>query len=279
MKFRILSDTHLDYNYSYPFELSGDPEVFTLIAGDVSGDPQVRKEWLQEQTKRGYRGAFVEGNHVVYHNTQKTLDEIYSDLKKDFPRDLNGFTFLENDCILFEDGVLLIGCTLWTDFDLYHNQVVSMNLASHYMNDYRFKCIKTLPEEEYTRGAKSRWNDGVRNLKPEDTIGFFTNSMEYIENVLKKYSGRYRSVVLLTHHAPSQASIASQYSGSDTNPAYASRLADFILDHPYIELWVHGHIHAQKDYMIGDTRVICNPRGYVRYYEDANFNPDLIVEV
>ena len=30
-----------------------------------------------------------------------------------------------------------------------------------------------------------------------------------------------------------------------------------------IVLWTHGHMHDPLDYMIGDTRVVCNPRGYV----------------
>ena len=33
------------------------------------------------------------------------------------------------------------------------------------------------------------------------------------------------------------------------------------------------------DYMIGDTRVICNPRGYEMYQENFEFNSDLEVEV
>ena len=28
------------------------------------------------------------------------------------------------------------------------------------------------------------------------------------------------------------------------------------------KLWIHGHMHNRSDYMIGDTRIVCNPRGY-----------------
>ena len=27
-------------------------------------------------------------------------------------------------------------------------------------------------------------------------------------------------------------------------------------------LWLHGHTHAPRDYVVGTTRVVCNPRGY-----------------
>jgi hypothetical protein len=38
-----------------------------------------------------------------------------------------------------------------------------------------------------------------------------------------------------------------------------------------VALWVHGHVHNQRDYHIGATRVVCNPRGYV---DEPNFGFD-----
>jgi hypothetical protein len=46
------------------------------------------------------------------------------------------------------------------------------------------------------------------------------------------------------------------------NGAFASALDDFIAYRPQIKLWTHGHTHEPFDYMIGTTRVVCNPRGY-----------------
>jgi hypothetical protein len=43
--------------------------------------------------------------------------------------------------------------------------------------------------------------------------------------------------------------------------AYASNLEALIMRRQP-ELWIHGHIHEAADYSIGDTRVVCNPRGY-----------------
>jgi hypothetical protein len=47
-------------------------------------------------------------------------------------------------------------------------------------------------------------------------------------------------------------------------------LIDFILERPQIKLWTHGHTHEEFDYMIGSTRVVCNPRGYADYEEIAD---------
>jgi len=38
---------------------------------------------------------------------------------------------------------------------------------------------------------------------------------------------------------------------------------------PQIKLWVHGHTHDPYDYVIGETRVVCNPRGYIGYEAQA----------
>jgi hypothetical protein len=35
-------------------------------------------------------------------------------------------------------------------------------------------------------------------------------------------------------------------------------------------LWTHGHTHEKFDYMIGGTRVVANPRGYLGYEESAD---------
>ena len=44
-------------------------------------------------------------------------------------------------------------------------------------------------------------------------------------------------------------------------------------------MWVHGHTHERYDYMIGSTRVVCNPRGYIKYEEIANTFELKVVEI
>ena len=57
------------------------------------------------------------------------------------------------------------------------------------------------------------------------------------------------------------------------NGGYSSALDEFIMDHPQIKAWFHGHTHDDFDYMVGSTRIVCNPRGYINYEDRAdNFN-------
>jgi hypothetical protein len=54
------------------------------------------------------------------------------------------------------------------------------------------------------------------------------------------------------------------------NGGYASDLSELILDNPQIVLWTHGHMHDPSDYMVGSTRVVCNPRGYAGHDQQAD---------
>jgi Icc-related predicted phosphoesterase len=83
--------------------------------------------------------------------------------------------------------------------------------------------------------------------------------------------------VVVTHHAPSQRSIPANYRDDILSAAYASQLDQFVED-SLATVWIHGHIHEQQDYIIGRTRVLCNPRGYPDE-PNENFRPDFIIEV
>jgi len=61
-------------------------------------------------------------------------------------------------------------------------------------------------------------------------------------------------------------------------PAYASRLENLICAHEPA-LWVHGHLHDSVDYQLCETRVVCNPRGYLGHALNPNFNPSFVVDV
>ena len=117
------------------------------------------------------------------------------------------------------------------------------------MNDY-----KTIAYSE----------DRVR-MYPDDTIREHKNTIEWFKQVLPTLRGK---VVMITHHAPSFRSISDDYVTSETIGAYATDVEALIYEHSP-ELWVHGHIHDTRDYMIGDTRIVCNPKGYPRK-DDTN---------
>jgi hypothetical protein len=107
-------------------------------------------------------------------------------------------------------------------------------------------------------------------LSPQDVIEDHKAMLKVIDDVYKNIPP-WKTTVVCGHHAPSKGSEHPRYK-HDTlmNGAYNSRLEDFILARPGIKLWTHGHTHEDFDYMIGSTRVVCNPRGYINYEDRAD---------
>lgn len=92
---------------------------------------------------------------------------------------------------------------------------------------------------------------------------------------------------MLLSRLPSFGSVAPEYKDDLTSAAFASRLDELVES---ANVWIHGHTHASFDYLVGRCRVACNPGGYPLntvaareagdlQFEDAAFNPQLVVEV
>ena len=108
-----------------------------------------------------------------------------------------------------------------------------------------------------------------------DTNFIHNESIKWLGESLSK--SKTKKNVVITHHAPDIKSIVPKCQNDLISAAYASDLEAFINKYKP-DFWIHGHIHKSADYFIGDTRVICNPRGY----PDENvegFDSNLIVEI
>jgi len=141
---------------------------------------------------------------------------------------------------------------LWTDCN--RGDPLTLHALGDMMNDFR---IIRNDEHGYTK------------LRPAHTAYRHRQTVEYLRTVLADRKDD--KVVVVGHHAPSYQSIAECYR-NDTlmNGGYYSNLDEFILDHPQIALWTHGHTHHPFDYMIGSTRIVCNPRGYAGHDAHAD---------
>jgi len=58
-----------------------------------------------------------------------------------------------------------------------------------------------------------------------------------------------------------------------------SDLDNFILENSQIKYWSHGHTHVNLDYMVGDCRVVCNPRGYYPSEVNSEFNENFTINI
>jgi Icc-related predicted phosphoesterase len=136
-----------------------------------------------------------------------------------------------------------------------------------------------------------KFGDGIRidtmygdsyytnKFTPGYAAGVFHETMGKLKDFLDAHVND--KVVVVSHHAPSPLSINEQYKDDyHMNFGYHSNLTEFIMDHPQIKTWVHGHMHDPVDYMIDGTRVLSNPRGYYGYETQATiFDPGFSFEV
>ena len=126
-------------------------------------------------------------------------------------------------------------------------------------------------EHDYRQIAKQR--NPWQRFVPETAYRMHHQSRLFIDTALKADPVK---TVVVTHHLPHARSIPPRFTGDLLNAAYASDLSGVIeVGRP--ALWVHGHTHDSCDYMVGDTRIVCNPRGYDD--ENARFDPMLVVRV
>ncbi|HEY0153413.1 MAG TPA: metallophosphoesterase [Longimicrobium sp.] len=247
MKIRVLSDLHMEFAPFDPPPVNADVVV---LAGDVA--PGLRGLAWARTAFGETPVVYVAGNHEYYRHAIPKLSD-------DLSREAAGspVRFLENAEAVVA-GVRFLGCTLWTDFDLFGDRLHSAAAAQAAMND--FKLIRMAPR--------------YRRFGPGDARTLHLRSVRWLQERLSiPFAG---PTVVVTHHAPSTRSCAPERVHDPLNAAYASDL-ESMLDGS-AALWIHGHTHHCVDYDVGGTRVRSNQRGYpdegVR-----GFDPGLVIDL
>ena len=268
MKIALASDVHLEFG-DLDFENDSGADVL-ILGGDICVASDIAQRDPYNTMGEHYRSnrfhafferccsrfphvIFIVGNHEHYHG----------DFAKTVPhfRDVLGYLknlhILEKETFVLDD-VTFIGGTLWTDMN--KRSIRTLHEISRMMNDFR--CVDNSAKLADQRGWGGRFTTTDAADDHDAMVAFVRATVE------TDPAGRY---VVVGHHAPSRLSTHPKYA-HDTimNGGYSSELDDFILDHPQIKLWTHGHTHEDFDYCIGSTRILCNPRGYINYEERAD---------
>lgn len=257
MRLWVFSDLHLAFaDVATPLEI---PEAdVCVVAGDVHvRGPERSIAWLAEHVCPYMPVVFVAGNHEYYH-TGYTESLARG---REVASEIENLHFLENGEVTIGD-VVFAGATLWTDFELMGHRPFVVHYCELMMNDYY----------EIAMTRKSR---RVR-LRVPHTVRFHRESRRFIEDFLNRHRGS--RTVVVTHHAPSRHSIADRFANDISSASFASDLAGMIIERGP-GLWVHGHVHERYHYELGNTRIICNPRGYPDEAGFAAFDFAKVVEV
>jgi predicted phosphodiesterase len=273
MLFRLMSDIHLEFADMVLPALEKDNESILLLAGDITC------AYLMEQTNHQQRDRidnffyhqcarfkhvyYIMGNHEYYSGNWFTTPKII----RTYLSYSKNITFLNNQWASLDENIVLWGGTLWTDMK--KSDPLVMLESKKYMQDYTYISLTNA-------------GLGTESLKPEHTVREHYNALKSLEECIKTNPDK--KIIVMSHMAPSLKSVHLKWGMMPTNHAFFTELSEFILNNPRIITWVHGHTHDSFDYNIGETRVMCNPRGYAHpmrpnQQENPVFNPNFTFEV
>ena len=304
MKIAITSDVHLEFG---PLELKNTEGADVLVlSGDIAtakdfdstaamyGDmPHSKKaaryvDFFRAASREFKHVIYVVGNHEHYNYDFKyTTTYIKSNLEH-----LENVYLLDNETKKIDD-VTFIGGTMWSDMN--KRDPLTLLRIKDMMNDFR--CVKNSNRQSYRKVPLYEYNEDGSLKKdenghmiqigtkmkeepswfsPVDAADEFDKFVGYAKTVLNTTD----KFVVCTHHSPSLQSCHPRYK-HDTimNGGYHSDLEYLMEGYPNIKLWTHGHTHEDFDYMVHDTRIVCNPRGYIGYESRADKWKLKVVEV
>ena len=238
MKINYVSDLHLEFG---PMEIEPDVGDILVLAGDIDIKGQVN--WINSVAAKFNHVIYVLGNHEFYRGV---MNNVYKKIRESLVDNVH----LLNDESITIDDVTFHGATLWSDF--FNGNPMSYMQCDQAMNDYRL----------------IQAGNGKHRFKPQIAHSLHNISKGFLQENVKEGD------VVVTHMAPSFLSVHEKFkNNTNINGAYASDLSELILD-TQPALWFHGHMHNSFDYSIGDTRILCNPRGYVGEELNSEFNPN-----
>lgn len=246
MKIALISDVHLEFG---PYEINNEQNAEVLIlAGDITTARDIHDHmgFFAHCAEQFSSVIYIPGNHEYYGGDFNDLHERFRTKLSAFPNIL----FMDRDKLFVDDVTFLAG-TMWTDAD--RKNPVTMQILEGVFNDFH----------------------SIKNFSASTMVAENDAFLDFLRDYMIEYRKQQlnNKVVVVTHHAPSFESVHEKYRNPKDwayNFGFASYHEEVILDFPEIKVWVHGHMHDPFDYYLGDTRVICNPRGYAGYERRAH---------
>ncbi|PKA43184.1 phosphohydrolase [Rhizobium sullae] len=270
MRAWIVSDIHyspMDTLWGTPLHVP-DADI-CICAGDISDVVSTSIAYLRRNIEPHMPVILVLGNHDYYN---ASIDFALERAR----RQVEGthIHLLENQSIQLA-GYRFIGATLWTDFS------VSLGGDEHIPpEERRAKAFRLVPSQMadfhciFRSDERRPGENGLITVR--EILKRHIASRSYIDQELSKpFEGR---TIVVTHHAPLTESFDSRFYGHVTNAAFGSDLSGLIARRRP-SIWVHGHIHRARDYLAGDTRIICNPRGYGGERDMNGFRSNFVVDL
>jgi hypothetical protein len=243
-----------------------------VMAGDIYVGRREDFRPIIERVTRSFEIViYVPGNHEFYNgdtNSKISMERIGEYMQGECDR-LPNVTMLQNRTAIIR-GVMFAGGTAWTN--------IPMALWSYtdLMRDYI--TIRTNREwllrdsEEYTPEYACRLHRGFKT---------WLRDILDSRRASKMTDPNGTRTVVVTHHAPSFLYKGTWGRSDGFIPFYYSSDMDELLAPP-VDVWVHGHTHANIDEITqSGTRIVANAIGYKYPTPDvvSYYNPNFVVKI
>lgn len=154
--------------------------------------------------------------------------------------------FLVNNVSLVHDNVKFIFSTLWSKIRPAYQWQIERGMSDFHVVKYKGH-----------RFSADRFNE------------LHKESLKFVEQELNVESAD--KTVVVTHHVPTFLNYPEKYKGDVLNDAFGVELFNLI-EATAPDYWIYGHSHSNTpDFNIGNTHMLTNQLGYVKYGEHKLF--------
>lgn len=245
MIIQYASDLHLEFRENRKFILDNPLEPIgqvLVLAGDIVPFAVMdqRDDFFNYVSDHFEQAWWIPGNHEYYHSDVTAKSGFLNE-------PIRSNVHLVNNITITHGGVRFVFSTLWThispakafriqqgmsDFHVIHHQGKAF-AAEHY-NALHAECLNFVTGE-------------LKETRPEPTM-------------------------VVTHHVPTFQHYPAKYKGSPLDEGFAVELFDLI-ESSGPQYWLYGHHHCNTpDFVIGQTKMITNQLGYVKYAENQGYS-------
>jgi len=252
MTIQYASDLHLEFpqNKEFmkanPLQPRGD---VLLLAGDVVPFTLMDKHndffsYVADHFQTTY---WLPGNHEYYHSD---VSEKSGTLNENIRSNIH----LVNNITIEKDNTRFIFSTLWSKINPDKQWYIEKNVSDFQLiryKGYRFSIDRFNELHDYC-------------------LRFIT---------LELHRNNTGKTIVIAHHVPTFLNYPQQYKRSELNEAFAVELFDLIETNGP-DYWIYGHHHSNTpEFEIGETKMVTNQLGYVKYNEQQGFKTNAIIEI
>ncbi|MDO3388151.1 metallophosphoesterase [Gilvimarinus sp. SDUM040013] len=237
----VASDLHLEFYKDWKSKIphfDQDSDVI-ILAGDIATGDRIYGSVREIAEVHPHSEIVVIAGNHEYYNCEYTTR--LAEMRNEFAK-IERVHFLENDGLLIK-GYRILGCTLWTGFDIWDDSLIDMskNYCRHSISD--FHAI----------------HFGGRCLEPDDIASLYESSRSWLAQELAVVE-RAKSIVV-THFPPCEETTHPGF-GIDAMTTYFQANCIDLINEYQPALWVYGHNHWSQDLRIKKTRLYSNQLGY-----------------